>query len=195
MAGRDKTVRESMVETYHIIRPSDLNSVGRLFGGTLMAWIDEVAVLVGRRHAQMAITTGSIDNLKFLEGAYLQDTIRLKGKVTHVGNTSMEIKVETYVEHLDGDDFDSSDTCNNDSAGDPAVDACESGSGCEKRESQKLINRAYLTLVGLDENDRPARLPRLILETDEDRREWERAEARRQLRKKQAGEGFSFYGD
>lgn len=163
MAGRDKAVRESKVETYHIIRPSDLNSVGRLYGGTLMGWIDEVAVLVGRRHAQMGVTTGSMDNLKFLKGAYLQDTIMLTGKVTHVGNTSMEIKVETYVEHLDGE--------------------------------KVLINRAFLTLIGLDENDKPARLPRLILETEEDKQEWERANVRRELRKKQSSEGFSFYGD
>lgn len=163
MAGRDKSVRESKVETYHIIRPSDLNSVGRLYGGTLMGWIDEVAVLVGRRHAQMGVTTGSMDNLKFLKGAYLQDTIMLTGKVTHVGNTSMEIKVETYVEHLDGE--------------------------------KVLINRAFLTLIGLDENDKPARLPRLILETEEDKQEWERANVRRELRKKQSNEGFSFYGD
>lgn len=163
MAGRDKAVRESKVENYHIIRPSDLNSVGRLYGGTLMSWIDEVAVLVGKRHSEMGVTTGSMDNLKFLKGAYLQDMLILKGKVTHVGNTSMEIKVETFVEHSAGE--------------------------------QELINRAYLTLIGLDENDKPARLPRLILETEEDHQEWERANARREIRKKQSKEGFSFYGD
>ena len=163
MEIRDKKVSESRVETYHIIRPTDLNSAGRLFGGTLMTWIDETAALVGRRHAQMHVTTGSVDNLKFLQGAFLQDTIVLNGKVTHVGNTSMEIKVETYVEHNSG--------------------------------QRELINRAFLTLIGLDENNRPARLPRLILETEQDREEWERAEIRRTMRKQQSAEGFHFYGD
>jgi len=158
-----KTVAESRVETCHIIRPADLNSVGRLYGGTLVSWIDEVAVLVAKRHSQMPITTGSIDNLKFLHGAYLTDTVIITGKVTHVGNTSMEVKVETYVEHLAGD--------------------------------KELINRAFLTVIGLDENDRPARLPRLILETDEDIQEWERAENRRNVRMQQSKEGFHFYGE
>ncbi|MDO4961234.1 MAG: hotdog domain-containing protein [Eubacteriales bacterium] len=160
---KGRTVAESTVETYHIVRPADLNAADRLYGGVLMEWIDEVAVVVARKHAQMAVTTGSVDNLKFLRGAYLKDTIVITGKPTHVGNCSMEIKVETYVQHIDGE--------------------------------KELINRAFLTLVGLDENDRPARLPRLILETDEDRAEWERAEIRRNLRKQQQEDGFSFYGD
>ena len=46
MEFRAKTVAESRVETVHIIRPTDLNDAGRLFGGVLMQWIDEVAALV-----------------------------------------------------------------------------------------------------------------------------------------------------
>ena len=63
MNFRAKTVQESIVETVHIIRPSDLNDAGRLFGGVLMQWIDEVAALVAKRHSQMNVTTASVDNL------------------------------------------------------------------------------------------------------------------------------------
>ena len=52
MNFRAKTVKESIVETVHIIRPSDLNDAGRLFGGVLMQWIDEVAALVAKRHSR-----------------------------------------------------------------------------------------------------------------------------------------------
>ena len=163
MEIKDKTVTESKVETFHIIMPSDMNDSGRLFGGTLMCWIDEVAGLVGRRHAQMNVTTGSVDNLRFLRGAYLRDMIVICGKVTHVGNKSMEVKVETFIEQDDG--------------------------------RRDLINRAYLTMVGIDENDQPAVLPRLILETEEDKREWDRAEVRRRIRRQQRAEGFHFYDE
>ena len=54
MNFRAKTVKESIVETVHIIRPSDLNDAGRLFGGVLMQWIDEVAALVAKRHSQIS---------------------------------------------------------------------------------------------------------------------------------------------
>lgn len=161
MERRDKTAAESRVETFHIIMPENMNDSGRLFGGRLMCWIDEVAGLVGRRHAQMNVTTGTVENLKFLRGAYLREMVVITGRVTYVGNASMEVKVESFVETAGGE--------------------------------RELINRAYLTMVGIDENDRPCRLPRLILETEEDKKEWEQAEKRRQIRQKQREEGFFFY--
>ena len=48
-----------------------------------------------------------------------------------------------------------------------------------------LINKAYLVMVALDEHERPTEVPRLIVETDEEKEEWEQAEKRRELRKKQ----------
>lgn len=39
----EKRVEDSRVETVHIIRPNHLNAAGRLFGGMLMQWLDEVA--------------------------------------------------------------------------------------------------------------------------------------------------------
>ena len=161
MERRDKTVAESRVETYHIIMPENMNDSGRLFGGRLMCWIDEVAGLVGRRHAQMNVTTGTVENLRFLRGAYLQEMIVIVGKVTYVGNSSMEVKVESFVEKTAGE--------------------------------KDLINRAYLTMVGIDENNKPCRRPRLSLQTEEDRKEWEKAEMRRRIREKQRAEGFFFY--
>ena len=161
MEESGKTVSQSKIETVHLVHHSDMNAVGRLYGGTLMSWIDDVAVLVAKRHTEMNVITASVDNLKFLRGAGMKDMVVLVGKVTHVGNTSMEVKVDTFVEHTDG--------------------------------SRELVNRAFLTMVGLDENNKPARIPRLILETEEDKTEWERANTRRQVRKAQREEGFHFY--
>ena len=48
------------------------------------------------------MTTASVDNLRFLRGAYQRDVIVIIGKVTYVGNTSMEVKVDSYVEDIDG---------------------------------------------------------------------------------------------
>ena len=158
-----KKVSDSLVETVHIVRPNHLNGANRLFGGILMQWIDEVAALVAKRHSQMNVTTASVDNLQFLHGAFQRDVIVIIGRVTHVGHTSMEVKVETYVENTDGE--------------------------------RALINRAFLTLIGLGPDNRPTTLPRLILESEEDRKEWERAEIRRSLRRKQREEGFHFYGE
>ena len=98
-----KTVDDSRVETVHIVRPNHLNGANRLFGGILMQWIDEVAGIVAKRHCMGNVTTASVDNLTFLHGAYQNDMIVIKGKMTWVGNSSMEVCVDTYVEHLSGE--------------------------------------------------------------------------------------------
>ncbi len=48
---------------------------------------------------------------------------------------------------------------------------------------RKLINTAYVVMVALDENERPTEVPGLILETDEEREEYENAKMRKQRRK------------
>ena len=68
-----KRVEDSMVETVHLVRPTHLNSAGRLFGGVLMQWIDEAAGIVAKRHCMSNITTASVDNLRFIRGAYQND--------------------------------------------------------------------------------------------------------------------------
>ena len=97
-----KTVDDSRVETVHIVRPNHLNGADRLFGGVLMQWIDEVAGIVARRHCRCNVTTASVDNLTFLHGAYRNDLVVIKGKMTWVGSSSMEVCVDTYVETADG---------------------------------------------------------------------------------------------
>ena len=62
-----RKVSDSIVETVHIVRPNHLNGAGRLFGGILMQWIDEVAALVAKRHTHKNVVTVSVDNLKFLK--------------------------------------------------------------------------------------------------------------------------------
>jgi len=98
-----KTVDDSRVETVHIVRPSHLNGANRLFGGILMQWIDEVAGIVAKRHSGANVTTASVDNLTFLHGAYQNDLVVIKGKMTWVGSSSMEVCVDTYVENPRGE--------------------------------------------------------------------------------------------
>ena len=132
MSTTTKKVSDSATETLHIVRPNHLNAAGRLFGGVLMQWIDELAGLVAKRHSHMNVTTASVDNLRFLKGAYQRDVVVISGKITYVGNTSMEVRVDSYVEDLDG--------------------------------VRTPINRAYFTMVALDENDKPCTVPRLTLD-------------------------------
>lgn len=100
---KNRTVDYSKTEQVHLIQPADLNGGNRLFGGSLLKWIDEVAAIVAMRHAGVkTVTTASIDRLEFKAGAYLNDLIVLIGYIVYTGRTSMEVRVDTYVESTDG---------------------------------------------------------------------------------------------
>lgn len=99
----NRTADYSKTEQVHLIQPSHLNGGNRLFGGALLNWIDEVAAIVAMRHAGVkTVTTAAIDHLEFKAGAYLNDLIVLIGYVIYTGKTSMEVRVDTYVESTDG---------------------------------------------------------------------------------------------
>ena len=100
---KKRTVDYSKTEQVHLIQPADLNGGNRLFGGAILNWIDEVAAIVAMRHAGVkTVTTAAIDQLEFKAGAYLNDLIVLIGYVVYTGRTSMEVRVDTYVESVDG---------------------------------------------------------------------------------------------
>lgn len=103
MNTKAKTVDDSRVETVHVVRPNHLNGANRLFGGILMQWIDEVAGIVAKKHAMSNVITASVDNLTFLHGAYQNELVVIKGKLTWVGTSSMEVCVDTYVENVTGE--------------------------------------------------------------------------------------------
>lgn len=97
-----KKIEESLTEQQYLICPAHINHYGRLFGGQLLKWIDELAGIVAMRHCGCTITTAAIDNLQFRAPAYTGDIVVLRGWVTSVGRTSMEIRVDTYRESLNG---------------------------------------------------------------------------------------------
>ena len=97
-----KKVSDSLTEQQYLICPAHINHYGRLFGGQLLKWIDELAGIVAIRHCGATVTTAAIDNLQFQAPAYVGDMIVLQGMITYVGRSSMEVRVDTYREALDG---------------------------------------------------------------------------------------------
>ena len=147
-----KRITDSLTTDVEILMPSNLNGYKRLFGGQLMQWIDVVAAVAARRHSGCEVTTACIDHLEFLSPAYVNETLLLEARITYVGTTSMEVRVDTFVEALNG----------------------------EKRR----VNRAYIVMVALDpDTHKPTPVPPLLLETEEDRAEWEAGMRRTEARK------------
>lgn len=102
MEKKKKRVEESKTEQAYLIMDRHMNGYGRLFGGQLMMWIDELGGMVAKRHAECEITTACIDQLNFKTPVYLNNTLVLVGRVTYTGRTSIEVRVDTYAEELNG---------------------------------------------------------------------------------------------
>ena len=133
-----------------IVMPPHVNGTGRLFGGQLMAWIDVTAAVEARRHTHCQVITAAVDKLRFLGPAFLDETIRLDARVTWTGRTSLEVRVDSFVESLSG--------------------------------TERLINRAYLVFVALDNKGKPVPIPPFVPVTDEEKLEWQEGEERRKER-------------
>ena len=90
--------------TVQIVMPEHCNgySKPRLFGGQMMAWIDVIGAVAARRYTGHAVTTACMDNLTFLQPAYLNETVVQEAMVTWTGRTSLEVRVDSMVERLDG---------------------------------------------------------------------------------------------
>ncbi len=86
-----------------IVLPQHCNGYAtpRLFGGQLMSWIDIIAAVEAQRYAGSVVTTVCVDNLSFLAPAYLNDMVVQEARVTWAGRTSLEVRVDTFVERLD----------------------------------------------------------------------------------------------
>lgn len=97
-----KTVSFSLTENTHVLKYEDINGNGRLFGGRLFGWIDECGGFAAMRHSEHNVATACVDNLVFKRGCQLNDMVVNIGRVTWVGHTSMEVRVDSYLEDKQG---------------------------------------------------------------------------------------------
>ncbi len=145
---------ESQIMTRKVVSTEHLNPHGTLFGGYLMAWIDEVAFMSARRHAGVpTVVTVNIDNISFLTPLKLGEHIMLTARVNYVGRSAMEIGVRVEKE-------------------DPYTGTTEH------------TNSAYLTFCALDKSSKPVAVAPLKLDDVEDLRRYNEAVLRLKVRKR-----------
>ncbi len=101
--AQGKHPSDSFAEFVQILRMENVNGAGRLFGGDLMSWMDDVAAISARRYAKTPVTTACIENLRFLHPAYHNESMVVTGRVVYTGRTSMEVLVMAEVEKLNGE--------------------------------------------------------------------------------------------
>jgi acyl-CoA hydrolase len=95
-----KPCRESRCVKISRVFPPDFNDHGTMFGGRLMAYIDDVASISASRHSRAKVVTASTDSVDFLSPITPQDSVCLSSYVTWTGHSSMEVFVKAVAENL-----------------------------------------------------------------------------------------------
>lgn len=101
------TVQEKIdnAET-HIFRavfPNTTNHYDTLFGGNAMQLMDEVAFITATRFSRKKMVTVSSSRIDFNKPIPSGTLIELIGKISRVGNTSVDVEVTIYIEQMYSD--------------------------------------------------------------------------------------------
>lgn len=80
--------------------PPTTNHHNTLFGGTALAWMDEVSFIAATRFCRLPLVTVSSDRIDFKHAIPAGSLVELIGRVIKVGNTSLKVEVEVYVEGM-----------------------------------------------------------------------------------------------
>lgn len=81
-----------------IAMPKDANPDGDIFGGWIISMMDLAGAIIARRVAKTRIVTVAVNNMSFHLPVYIGDCVECYGEAVHIGNTSIRVRVETWVE-------------------------------------------------------------------------------------------------
>lgn len=149
-----KMMKESRTIQTKLVLPPDTNHMDTIFGGKVLAYIDEIAGITAMKHSQRhVVVTASIDSVDFLTSARVGEVMELEANVTSTGRTSMEVYVRVISHNL-------------------------------QTGEEKLTTESFLTMVAIGDDGRPVKVPPVIPESEGEKKLFETAPERREYRKK-----------
>ncbi|TYB80219.1 acyl-CoA thioesterase [Bizionia gelidisalsuginis] len=99
----EERIKHSETIIFKAVFPNTTNHYDTLFGGTAMQLMDETAFIAATRFSRQRMVTVSSDKIDFKKAIPAGTIIELKGKVAYLGNTSLKVKVDIYVEEMYSD--------------------------------------------------------------------------------------------
>lgn len=96
----DEKIAASETRIFKAVFPNTTNHYDTLFGGTAMQLMDEVAFITATRFSRQRMVTVSSDRIDFRVPIPAGTIVELIGRVTHIGNTSMKVLVEIFIEQM-----------------------------------------------------------------------------------------------
>ncbi|WP_276361314.1 acyl-CoA thioesterase [Daejeonella sp. H1SJ63] len=99
----EEKIHNSETRLFKAVFPNTTNHYDTLFGGTAMHLMDEVAFITATRFARKKMVTVASDRIDFTKPIPSGTIVELIGRVIHIGNTSLKVLVEIYVEEMYSD--------------------------------------------------------------------------------------------
>lgn len=92
-----KSIESSIVENHHLVMPGDQNTIGLLFAGRYLAWVDIIGSLAARRHCESPVVTANIEEVIFKQRVPMGSTLRLVAKPIFASKHSVQIQVSGWM--------------------------------------------------------------------------------------------------
>ena len=99
----EERIAQSQTHIFKAVFPNTTNHYDTLFGGTAMLMMDEVAFITATRFSRQRMVTVSSDRIDFNKPIPAGTIVELIGSISHIGNTSMKVRVEIYIEQMYSD--------------------------------------------------------------------------------------------
>jgi len=96
----EERIQASQTNIFKAVFPDVTNHYDTLFGGTAMQLMDEVAFITATRFTRKRVVTVSSDRIDFNRPIPAGTIIELVGKIAHIGNTSLKVLVEIFIEEM-----------------------------------------------------------------------------------------------
>ncbi len=96
----EEKIRLAETRIFKAVFPNTTNHYDTLFGGMAMQLMDEVAFIAATRFSRKRMVTVSSDKIDFTRPIPAGTIIELIGSIVHIGNTSLKVLVEIYIEEM-----------------------------------------------------------------------------------------------
>ncbi len=97
-ATNAKPVSDSYAHTTHVVLPNDTNTLGNLFGGRLLQWLDINCAISAHRHCKRVVVTVAVNHVGFDKPIKLGDFVTIHSHVSRAFGSSMEVWSDVWVE-------------------------------------------------------------------------------------------------
>ncbi|MBV7314564.1 acyl-CoA thioesterase [Shewanella sp. NIFS-20-20] len=99
-AAIKQRINQSEARVIKAVFPSITNHHNTLFGGEALAWMDETAFIAATRFCRKTLVTVSTDKIDFNQPIPAGSLAEIIARVIHVGNTSLKVEVNIFVEDM-----------------------------------------------------------------------------------------------